>query len=214
MPRFLSYFLPIFDKLCRSEGFLRERYSFGTVYSRIPVMMGMEFYKLVHMAEEEEEIITTNKFKTARNEFRKSRQAIEEDENAIEDIADEENSEDIPKEPIRRKQSSRVDSEKPVQKDSVGEPDDDAPAQKRKRKTPKEKVNPFQPVINFFKDERLHRVAGLALILASIYLLVAFTSFLFTWKTDQDKVMGSWSALFFPNDETPVVSGTSIDNWL
>jgi len=174
----------------------------------------MEFHKTVNMAEEEE-IITANKFKTARNEFRKSRKLSEEDENAIEDIVEDDDAEELPKEPVRRKQSSRIDAEKPVQKDSNGESDDESPAPKKKRKIPKEKVNPFQPVINFFKDERLHRIAGLALILSSIYLLVAFTSFLFTWKTDQDKVMGSWWELFFPSDETnPAIAITGVDNWL
>ncbi|MBI4931176.1 MAG: DNA translocase FtsK 4TM domain-containing protein [Bacteroidetes bacterium] len=89
-------------------------------------------------------------------------------------------------------------------------------APKRKKRVPKEKINPFQPIINFIKDERLHRVLGLALILSSIYLLVAFTSFLFTWQTDQDKVMGSWRDLFFSGDEVnalPAVQ-TEVDNWL
>ena len=157
---------------------------------------------------EEEEIITANKFKTARNKFRKSREVSEDDENAIEDIDEEKEEEDSPKGTLRKSQSEKTSSEKQ-------DTDDEAPAPKRKRKTPKEKVNPFQPIISFFKDERLHRVAGLALILSSIYLLVAFTSFLFTWKTDQDKVMGSWWELFFPNDEVnPALSVTGVDNWL
>ncbi|MFI5163763.1 MAG: DNA translocase FtsK 4TM domain-containing protein [Bacteroidia bacterium] len=152
------------------------------------------FDKLHFIMAEDEEIITANKFKAARNEFRKSREENEEDENLIEDVGEE-------KEPEARSRKPEVDKE--------------APAPKRKKKAPKEKVNPLQPVIGFFKDERLHKVVGLALILSSVYLLIAFTSFLFTWKTDQDKVMGSWRELFFPSEETSQLIGqTGVDNWL
>jgi len=153
------------------------------------------------MAEEEIEIVSGNKFKSARNQFRKSRKEVEneeeEDDNSIEEEVEkaEEN-----KETRNKKQETT----------------DDAPVQpKRKRKAPKEKVNPLQPVINFVKDQRLHRIIGLALLLSSIYLLIAFTSFLFTWKTDQDKVMGSWWNLFFTSDATnSVAEGTPVENWL
>jgi S-DNA-T family DNA segregation ATPase FtsK/SpoIIIE len=147
----------------------------------------MEFIS-VNMAEAEEETVT-NKFKSARNEFRKSKKKNEEIDLEIEDV------EDI------KKERSKASNEK---EESVEE----SPAPKKKKKVPKEKVNPFQPVINFVKDERLPRVIGLCLILSSVYLLVAFTSFLFTWKTDQDKVMGSWWQLFFASEDVKV------DNWL
>ncbi len=160
------------------------------------------------MAEEEEIIITGNKFKAARNEFRKSRAEKEADDNSIEDIKEEEEEPKISlKIPPKRSQSG-----KPLTEQTESE--EEAPAPKRKKKVAKEKVNVFQPVLNLVKDERLHRVIGLALILSSIYLLVAFTSFLFTWKADQDKVMGSWWQLFFPDETVPVVSGTGVDNWL
>lgn len=133
------------------------------------------------MAESEEEIVV-NKFKNTR----KSKPEKEDIELEIEEVK---------KEKLKE----------PEGKSDYGS---DNSAIKRKRKVQKEKVNPFQPLINFSKDERLHRIAGLALILISIYLVVAFTSFLFTWKTDQDKVMGSWSELFFSGDDIKV------DNWL
>ncbi|MDB9964005.1 DNA translocase FtsK [Vicingaceae bacterium] len=41
---------------------------------------------------------------------------------------------------------------------------------------------------NFFKNEKTQQVIGLGLILTSAVLLLAFTSFLFTWKADQSKV--------------------------
>ncbi|HEY4799230.1 MAG TPA: DNA translocase FtsK 4TM domain-containing protein [Bacteroidia bacterium] len=150
------------------------------------------------MAEEEIEIVSANKFKAARNEFRKSRkkQEIEEMKNDIDE-------EEVQEEPVSSKSETVEKNEKT-----------ETAAPKRKRKAPKEKVNPFKPIVDFIKDQRFHRIIGLALILASIYLLVAFTSFLFTWKTDQDKVMGSWWNLFFPNEETQAMAGTHVDNWL
>ncbi|MEK6614629.1 MAG: DNA translocase FtsK 4TM domain-containing protein [Bacteroidota bacterium] len=149
------------------------------------------------MAEEEIEIVSGNKFKASRNKFRKSRKEEES-----------EGDDNLMEEDIEEEKKSGAGNQKP-------EAEDEALAPKRKRKVPKEKVNLFLPIINFFKDDRLHRVVGLALILSSIYLLVAFTSFLFTWKTDQDKVMGSWWELFFTNEDVNQLSGqTGVDNWL
>lgn len=138
------------------------------------------------MAEAEEEIVS-NKFKTARsNEFRNSKEEVESDENEVEDLKVE-------------KGADKMDK-----KDAKTE----AIVPKKRKKIQKEKVSILQPIANFVKEERLHRVIGLALILSSVYLLIAFTSFLVTWKADQDKVMGSWSELFFSNDDVKV------DNWL
>ena len=61
----------------------------------------------------------------------------------------------------------------------------------------------------FFLDERLHKTTGLILLLSSIYLFLSFTSYLFTWKNDQDLVnnVPFWSFVF---------SGEEVDirNWL
>jgi len=58
----------------------------------------------------------------------------------------------------------------------------------------------------FLGDERTHKVFGLFLVLGAFYLVVAFTSFLFTWRIDQDLTSRSWGAIF----------DTSIraENWL
>ena len=58
----------------------------------------------------------------------------------------------------------------------------------------------------FLADERTHKVAGLFLVLFSAYLLVAFTSFLFTWRIDQDLVGRSWGEIFSPE--------VRVENWL
>ncbi len=47
---------------------------------------------------------------------------------------------------------------------------------------------------------------GLFLVLASAYLLVAFVSFLFTWRMDQDLVGRSWGEIFSPE--------VRVENWL
>src|SRR5690606_26885765 len=58
----------------------------------------------------------------------------------------------------------------------------------------------------FFADERVHKVSGLFLVLASCYLLVAFTSYLFTWRIDQDLMGRPWSEIFSPE--------VRVENWL
>ena len=44
----------------------------------------------------------------------------------------------------------------------------------------------------FLKDQRTQQVAGLFLMLVSVILFAAFTSYLFTWKADHDKVTTGW----------------------
>jgi len=43
----------------------------------------------------------------------------------------------------------------------------------------------------FARSERFQKILGLSLLLLSVYTAIAFTSFLFTWKADQDKVLGN-----------------------
>lgn len=46
-------------------------------------------------------------------------------------------------------------------------------------------------------DERLPKLIGLVLLLSSLYLFVALSSYLFTWKTDQDKIFRfTWQDFF------------------
>ncbi|MCB0763678.1 MAG: DNA translocase FtsK 4TM domain-containing protein, partial [Flavobacteriales bacterium] len=58
----------------------------------------------------------------------------------------------------------------------------------------------------FWTDERTHKVFGMFLILAAAYLVVAFTSFLFTWRIDQDLVGRSLGEIFSPE--------VRVENWL
>ncbi|MBL4653172.1 MAG: DNA translocase FtsK 4TM domain-containing protein, partial [Flavobacteriales bacterium] len=83
---------------------------------------------------------------------------------------------------------------------------------KSTKKTKKElNLNPFKKInlsfLDFHNNEKLNKITGLTLLLSSAYLLIAFTSFLFTWRTDQDKLFGSWWELIIDNE-------IIVDNWL
>lgn len=56
-------------------------------------------------------------------------------------------------------------------------------------------------------DERVPKLAGILSLFLSIYLFIAFTSYLFTWKVDQDRVLRfSWGLL--------LKSEMEMANWL
>lgn len=47
------------------------------------------------------------------------------------------------------------------------------------------------------KDERTHKITGIGFLIISLVLFISFTSYLFTWKEDQDKVLRSASSVLF-----------------
>ena len=49
------------------------------------------------------------------------------------------------------------------------------------------------------KDERTHKILGVISLLCGLFLLIAFASYLFTWKVDQDKVFRG-GAILFPSE--------------
>ncbi len=56
-------------------------------------------------------------------------------------------------------------------------------------------------------DARWRKVFGIVSILAAIYLAIAFVSYLYTWKYDQDKVLHfTWASFFQKN--------LAVENWL
>ncbi|MDQ3048619.1 MAG: DNA translocase FtsK [Bacteroidota bacterium] len=61
----------------------------------------------------------------------------------------------------------------------------------------------FERFTSFLRNERFQKIFGLTLLLFSVYLCIAFTSYAFTWETDQDKVLGD---LFAPE--------VKVNNWL
>ncbi|HVI46467.1 MAG TPA: DNA translocase FtsK 4TM domain-containing protein [Chitinophaga sp.] len=52
----------------------------------------------------------------------------------------------------------------------------------------KKDKEPEVKVKELVKDERTHKVLGVFFFLLSVYCFIAFTSYLFTWEDDQDKV--------------------------
>lgn len=64
----------------------------------------------------------------------------------------------------------------------------------------------IQKAIEVYNDERTQKIIGLGLILLGVYLFIAFLSYIFTWETDQDKVLGPTAELFSVD--------TKVTNWL
>ncbi|WP_440132707.1 DNA translocase FtsK 4TM domain-containing protein [Chitinophaga sancti] len=69
------------------------------------------------------------------------------------------------------------------------------------------------------KDERTHKVLGVISLLLSLYCFIAFTSYLFTWQDDQDKVFRySANILLMDNDAVKVENllgrlGAFVSHW-
>lgn len=75
----------------------------------------------------------------------------------------------------------------------------------RKSQSPDpEKLNPEKEeqvrVKELVKDERTRKIAGSVSLLVSFFLFIAFTSYLFTWREDQDKVFRGASILLPAED--------------
>jgi len=64
----------------------------------------------------------------------------------------------------------------------------------------KQDVEPNLEVKQLLKDERTHKITGAVLLLIAFLLFIAFTSYLFTWEEDQDKVFKAGSNLFWGTD--------------
>ncbi|HLZ86194.1 MAG TPA: DNA translocase FtsK 4TM domain-containing protein [Puia sp.] len=54
------------------------------------------------------------------------------------------------------------------------------------------------------KDERTHKITGAVFLLLAIFLFIAFTSYLFTWKEDQDKVFHHGASVLLPSSNVKV----------
>ena len=75
-------------------------------------------------------------------------------------------------------------------------------------KKKKDKKDYFSGIKSFFLDERFHKTSGLILLLFSSYILVAFSSYLFTWKYDLSIIDGKSIGFVFNGEES------NIQNWL
>jgi DNA segregation ATPase FtsK/SpoIIIE, S-DNA-T family len=56
-------------------------------------------------------------------------------------------------------------------------------------------------------DERTHKITGAVFLLLALFLFIAFTSFIFTWQEDQDKVLHGASMLFSRSIKTANLLG-------
>jgi len=92
-----------------------------------------------------------------------------------------------------------------------------APGKSSSGRKLKEKID-FLP--NFdLADGRAVKIVGLFFVILSLYFLIAFTSYLFTWQDDQSYVIdanGGWSNLFKTTEELKEagVSIPVVQNWL
>lgn len=72
----------------------------------------------------------------------------------------------------------------------------------------KKKTNPFGPIKDFLEDERFQKLSGvLLLFIGAPYLLISFTSYLFTWSSDMSVVKELGYGLLSKGDIV-------VDNWL
>ena len=75
------------------------------------------------------------------------------------------------------------------------------------KKRRKKKLTWRKRWINFKSDDRIIKLLGVCFLLMGIYLAIAFVSYLYSWKIDQDKVLHyNWTALW--QDDLQVA------NWL
>jgi DNA segregation ATPase FtsK/SpoIIIE, S-DNA-T family len=49
------------------------------------------------------------------------------------------------------------------------------------------------------KDERTHKIAGTFCLLLASFLFIAFSSYVFTWREDQDKVLNHGASILLPS---------------
>src|SRR5579872_4142011 len=59
----------------------------------------------------------------------------------------------------------------------------------------KPEKDPQVTVRQIVKDERTHKITGAVFLLLAAFLFLAFTSYLFTWKEDQNLARIGWSVL-------------------
>ncbi len=106
--------------------------------------------------------------------------------------------------------SKNTFKEEPLAEEPVSSPPKKAPVKKEKSKKVSKEKNNFQGAVGLIetvKSEKFQKVTGLFLLLFAIFLLIAFVSYLFTWKTDDN---------IFANSIWKVLSDNSLqsENWM
>ena len=82
---------------------------------------------------------------------------------------------------------------------------------KKKKKSSKKKTGGFslQQLYGKVDKRKTKSITGTLFLLLSVYLFIAFVSYLFTWKQDQDLIMDSGFFSFIFGD-----TSTEVGNWL
>jgi len=94
----------------------------------------------------------------------------------------------------------------------------DRSSSKSEKEKPSKQKQERQPVFNP-GDGRIAKIAGLFLLILSVFFLIAFTSYLFTWQEDQSYVAtanGGWHNLFKTQQELidNGIKNPVVENWL
>ncbi|MFD0767066.1 DNA translocase FtsK 4TM domain-containing protein [Mucilaginibacter lutimaris] len=89
---------------------------------------------------------------------------------------------------------------------------------KQERERPVKQLAERMPLFDL-RDGRIIKIAGLFCLVLSVFFLIAFTSYLFTWQQDQSyvsKANGGWGNLFKTSKELLEngVNNPMVDNWL
>jgi len=90
-------------------------------------------------------------------------------------------------------EEQEVKQEKPQKRAT---PRSKAPAEEKFKKEREEKID----LKKLAKDERTWKIIGTVSLLISIFLFIAFVSYFFTWKEDQDKVLNNDTSFLTDND--------------
>ena len=93
-----------------------------------------------------------------------------------------------------KKPKEKVEQEEKVEKEVTGA------TLKKKKNDDAEIPAKSSSISDFVKSEKTKSIAGLSLLIAGLYLLIAFTSYLFTWEEDQDKVFKNGYKLLLGTD--------------
>jgi S-DNA-T family DNA segregation ATPase FtsK/SpoIIIE len=102
------------------------------------------------------------------------------------------------------KETPKIEEEDPFEPQP--EPKAKAPKKEKVKPAPKEKSGP-NGIVRFFTNEKTHKIFGLILLLLSVYMFIAFSSFMLTWQNDI-------SELDRPLGDILLNPEVKVENWL
>ncbi|HEU4716367.1 MAG TPA: DNA translocase FtsK 4TM domain-containing protein, partial [Bacteroidia bacterium] len=114
--------------------------------------------------------------------------------------------------PSAKKDADKKDADSADESGVKDSPEKEKKAREKKPQKERPKTGSVNPVRALYtritSNEKLRRISGFFfLLIAAPYLAVAFTSYLFTWQADQDKVMGPFSELMFGKEDVSNILG-------